>query len=196
MKLKNYLKWIVAAMIICIFGILFIIRQDGQDGTYVQEMSVALSESVYEQDTKAEEQVKIFVEICGCVNNPGVYEVMQNSRVYQVIELAGGLSENAMGKAVNQAAFVNDGQQIYIPSVEEGAAQNNDVSDGSIQKLVNINSAEKEELMSLPGIGESKALAVIAYRENNGRFGKVEDIMNVSGIKEAAFNKIKELICV
>lgn len=196
MKFKNYLKCIAAVIIICVFGVLFVIRQDGQEGTDIPEMSVTLSESVSEQETTAEESGKIFVEICGSVNNPGVYEVLQDSRVYQVIELAGGLSENAMGKAVNQAAYVNDGQQIYIPSVDEAAAQNGNVSDSTTTKLVNINSAEKEELMSLPGIGESKALAVISYRENNERFEKIEDIMNVSGIKEAAFNKIKELICV
>ena len=137
----------------------------------------------------------MMVHVCGCVTNPGVYEVPEGSRVYQVIELAGGFLPEAAQSYLNLAQLVSDGQKLVVPSVDEVASDRyglsaEDAGDG----LININTADKERLMSLPGIGEARAEAIIAWREQNGRFQTPEDIMQVSGIKEAAYEKIKGLI--
>lgn len=142
----------------------------------------------------------IYVDISGEVINPGVYEVEEGARIYRVIELAGGFTEQAVIDYVNRAKVVSDSEKIVIPSKEDIA--NGIISmDTSNQEhvkeknnLVNLNTSTKEELMTLPGIGESKANSIIDYRENIGKFTCIEDIMKISGIKEAAFAKIKDNI--
>lgn len=137
----------------------------------------------------------ICVYICGNIINPGVYMVKKNTRVYEIIELAGGFGDEADDTALNLAGVVYDGQKLYIPAKGEKIAE----VDGKIQTekaLVNLNTADKAELMTLPGIGESKAEDILQYRKNKGAFKTIEEIKNISGIKEAAFNKIKDLICV
>ena len=156
------------------------------------------------------------VYVSGYVNNPGVYELSAGSRVIDAIDAAGGYSKEAYDNYLNLASLIADGQMIYVPSEEE-------VESGSIERgvasgadgsgvggvtggngggnssgsgaLVNINQASKEELMTLPGIGESKADKIIAYREENGRFSTPEGIMEISGIKDGLYNKIKDKIC-
>ena len=137
----------------------------------------------------------VMVHICGCVVVPGVYEVPEGSRVYEVIEQAGGFLPEAAQSYLNLAQIVSDGQKLVVPSVDEVAPDRyglsaEDAGDG----LININTADKGRLMTLPGIGEARAEAIIAWREKNGRFQTPEDIMQVSGIKEAAYEKIKGLI--
>lgn len=189
MKLYDWLKWVAVISAICIAGVLYIKNDGSNDDRYLQEQG---SEEMSVQAEISTSSVILYVEVCGCVNTPGVYEVPEGTRVYQVIEMAGGLKEEAGTGAVNQAAQVTDGQQIYIPFNDEEAAPSEQGRTG----LVNINRAKAEELMTLPGIGQSKADAIISYRESAGRFETIEDIMKVNGIKEAAFNRIKELICV
>ena len=141
---------------------------------------------------------KICVFVCGCVVNPGVYELHENMRVYQAIEMAGGITEYANYNYLNMADYLIDGQKIYVPDMNENLS--NQVSpqalESSSSTLVNINSATKEQLMTLPGIGESRANDIIAYRTTNNKFETIEDIKKISGIKDAAFNKIKDLIVV
>ncbi|MDE6232878.1 MAG: helix-hairpin-helix domain-containing protein [Lachnospiraceae bacterium] len=189
MKLHDWLKWAAVISAVCIFGVMYITRDNGMEEQYIQELS---SEEMSGQPESILTSAFLYVEVCGCVNTPGVYEVPEGTRVYQVIEMAGGLKEEAGPGTVNQAEAVTDGQQIYIPSKDEEILQYESMANG----LININKASMEELMSLPGIGQSKAEAIISYRDSVGRFITIEDIMNVSGIKDAAFNKIKELICV
>lgn len=161
-----------------------------------------IREEVSKEAGKSEE--KIYVFVCGEVAAPGVYELAADSRIYQAIEAAGGLSESAAGDYVNQAELVADGQRIYIPSSEEvqagspgildsgGNAAGQPASDGR----VNLNTAGKEELMTLTGIGEKKAEAIIQYRDVSGGFGSIEELMQVEGIKEGTFEKIKEDIVI
>lgn len=141
----------------------------------------------------------ICVHIIGYVTNPGVYDVKEGARIYEVIRLAGGFLPEADESYLNLASVVFDGQKIEVLSKEEAKTAKPFV-DSSLtetsKKLVNINTATKEELMQLPGIGESRALSIIAYRDKNGEFKKITDIMKISGIKEAAFEKIKDYICV
>ena len=148
----------------------------------------------------------IYVYICGEVANPGVYELSEDSRIYEAVDAAGGFTENAASESINLASKVSDGMQITIYNKEEAASlpaggtsagknSGQDQMSGS-SSLVNLNTATKEELMTLKGIGESKAEDIIRYREKSGGFKKIEDIMKISGIKEAGFQKIKDSITV
>jgi len=148
----------------------------------------------------------IVVYVCGEVQNPGVYEFTEGTRIVSAIEMAGGFSEEAARDFLNLARVMSDGERIEVPSVcevSEGLAGSGDEvytisGEGSSttgkELSVNINTASKEELMELPGIGESRALSIIAYREEHGFFESIEEIMLVSGIKEGAFAKIKAYI--
>ena len=143
----------------------------------------------------------LVVYVCGEVLNPDVYTLEPGSRMVDAVRAAGGMTPNADANAVNLAEPVRDGMRVYIPSVEESVVyreepeQGEDAENGA-QKPVNINTAGKSELMTLPGIGEARAEAIIAWREENGPFLSCEDIMRVSGIKEASFRKLEGLICV
>ncbi len=160
-----------------------------------------------------------YVYVCGAVVSPGVYEIEEGTRVFEVIEQAGGLTEEADAQWLNQAAAVLDGQKLQIYTKEEtaafreagmsvpgdadqsvaaaeaGGAAQADQSTSADDK-VNINTADKELLMTLPGIGESKAEAILSYRQDHGNFGSIGDICQVSGIKEAVFSRIEDRITV
>ncbi len=144
------------------------------------------------------------VHVCGEVVNPGIYELPAGSRIYEAVKAAGGFTENAAEESVNLASPIEDGVQIRIYSKEEaetlaaGAAPFDgfEASGEGKEPVVNLNTATKEELMTLSGIGESRAEDIIRYREENGGFQNIEDIMKVSGIKDAAFQKIKDRITV
>ena len=157
------------------------------------------------RDVGNSEKSGIYVYICGEVINPGVYELSGDSRIYEAVDAAGGFTENAARECVNLASKVSDGMQITIYNREEAASLQADSASvgGNAGKsgtsgsgLVNLNTATKEELMTLKGIGESKAEDIIRYREKSGGFKKIEDIMKISGIKEAGFQKIKDSITV
>lgn len=183
----------------------------------IEEASDALADNTEKtENIETDDSQSFVVYVSGYVNNPGVYELSAGSRVIDAIDAAGGYSKEAYDNYLNLASLIADGQMIYVPSEEE-------VESGSIERgvasgadgsgvggvtggngggnssgsgaLVNINQASKEELMTLPGIGESKADKIIAYREENGRFSTPEGIMEISGIKDGLYNKIKDKIC-
>ncbi len=163
-------------------------RASGQAGTAAQ--SAASGENASEaQDTT------IRVYVCGAVANPGVVEIPQGSRVEDALKAAGGFGAEAGREAVNLADWVSDGQKLYFP--KEGEALEEIAAEAeSAPGLVNINTADVAALCTLPGIRESRAQDIISYREANGGFGACEDIMKVSGIKTAAYEKIKDKITV
>ena len=172
-----------------------------------------------------ENNSKIYVYICGAVVNAGVVSGGADMRLYQAVELCGGFIDEADGTRVNLAMQLKDGDKIYIPYAYDDisltdemnngcnpnatgiSGSNTENSDGNSESyggntggagssnLIDINKASKSELMQLSGIGEARALDIISYRAN-GAFKRIEDIKNVSGIKNAAFNKIKDYICV
>ena len=145
--------------------------------------------------TKDDSNTDIYVHICGAVINPGVYQVPVGTRVYQALELAGGSSDDAYLSGINLADKLADGQKVYIPAEGENAEGIISTDSGDVQSvMININTASEAELMTLPGIGQSRAKDIINYRVKNGLFESIDDIMKVSGIKEAAFEKIKDLI--
>lgn len=133
--------------------------------------------------------------ICGEVKKPGVYTFSVPPRLVEVVEHAGGFTKKADRSAVNLAESVPDGSQITILSrTKKTKEKGHGVT--SEEGRVNINTASREELMTLNGIGESKASQIISYRETNGLFKKIDDIMNIPGIKEGVFSKIKDHIIV
>ncbi|QUF64075.1 helix-hairpin-helix domain-containing protein [Bacillus atrophaeus] len=157
---------------------------------------------VQQQESKGDaDGEKIIIDIKGAVKHPGVYELKTGDRVSQAIEKAGGINSEADEKQVNLAELLQDGTVVYIPSEGEEPTQSA-VANASVQNgagkeaLVNINTASLEELQAISGVGPSKAEAIIAYREENGKFQAVEDITNVSGIGEKSFEKIKSAITV
>ncbi|MCI5874119.1 MAG: helix-hairpin-helix domain-containing protein [Clostridiales bacterium] len=182
---------------------------------YVQisEMKSVVSEAVGESEERVTEAMEAesgtcYVYICGAVLTPGVYEVPQGSRIYEVVQMAGGLTEQASKSSVNQAEPVYDGQMIFLPTLEEAeagisidalshAAGDTDALDGrenDTDSRVNINTATLSELMTLSGIGQTKAERILAYRDAHGSFSSAEEIMNVDGIKEGLYNRIKDNI--
>ena len=165
--------------------------------TLEQSSEASLEESLSEP-TSVEEYIDVFVS--GCVNNPDVYTLKKGSIINEAVKMAGGFSEGACKDYVNLAKKLEGGEHIVIPSVDDIESASvqmpvDETKDSQSVSLVNINTATKEELMGLPGIGERKADSIIEYRKSKS-FSSPEDIMNISGIKEAAFNKIKDKICI
>ena len=186
----------------------------------IEEASDALADNTEKtENIETNDSQSFVVYVSGYVNNPGVYELSAGSRVIDAIDAAGGYSKEAYDNYLNLASLISDGQMIYVPSEEEvesgsiergvasgadgsgvggvtgGNGGGNGGNSSDSGTLVNINQASKEELMTLPGIGESKADKIIAYREENGRFSTPEGIMEISGIKDGLYNKIKDKIC-
>ena len=171
-------------------------------------------------DASSEEAKTLVVHICGAVSAPGVYELPAGSRIIDVVEAGGGFLPEADEACCNLAEEIVDGCQIYIMTKSESCADGQTEKKAGIQTspdsdmqttdrnvrsnsapaldngLVNLNTADVAALMTLPGIGESRAKAIISYREQQGAFAKIEDIMKISGIKQAAFSKIKDKITV
>lgn len=199
---------------------------DGSTGSDASKTELSGVQSAVQQDGSSaapenaagEIAQTCIVHVCGAVNNPGVYTLPAGSRIYDAVVMAGGLSQDASESSVNQAAPISDGMQILIPTVEEAEASGMNVSGtvggnsasgqsagvtaaGSASTdpadgLVDLNTATAAELMTLPGIGETRAQAILAYREQNGRFSSIEEIMQVNGIKEGSFEKLRDYITV
>ncbi len=157
----------------------------------VAENDVSSSGEYEETD---EDSREIVVYVTGAVVNPGVYTLTLGDRIYQLVEMAGGFTDDAAQGAVNLAEQLSDGEQITIYTAEEYESEREDKAAES-SGLVNINTATKEQLMTLPGIGEAKADLIISYRSAQGNFKSTEDIKNISGIKDGVYSRIKDYIC-
>ena len=162
-------------------------QEDGLENLELTDTSGTEEDKGMQEESCGEEETYVYVHVCGAVRSPGVY-----------------MTEEAAGEYVNQAETVTDGGRIYVPTLEEaqeygaGVAEKGITSgtDGNIQGKININTAGKEELMQLTGIGEAKAQSILDYREEHGRFTAVEELMQIEGIKEGVFNKIKDNITI
>lgn len=217
-KLKSKWKLVFVPVVILVTGVCYLCFRE-QEKPAVQystgymeageEQNALNEETLDTRNTGAEaiphEEVirtTITVHVCGAVQTPGVYELQKDSRVWEAITLAGGVLPEADSDYVNQARRILDGERIYIPYSEETAdylreqriAGEDRTTEENEKSKVNINTASAEELETLPGIGSKRAESIIRYREKNGEFQAVEDIMKVSGIKDAAFEKIKDAI--
>ena len=196
--LKQNVKAIVLALL-C--SLLFIIggllyfghdkTEDYNDATF----SNSQNSEVNMDDKKEEQDSKIFVDVKGAVKNPGVFETTKDKRVKDLIEEAGGLLEDADTSTLNLSQKVKDQMVIYVLKNGEKPKQISDGSTSSSNKdVININTANKEQLMKISGVGKTKAEAIISFREKNGDFKKKEDITKVKGIGKATFEKIKDKI--
>lgn len=156
-----------------------------------------MTEIITMPDTE-QEPALCCVYVCGAVKKPGVYELKVGARICDAIALAGGLREDAATENLNQAERVEDAQMIQVLTTAQ--AQESIMTEQSVAEQddghININTASVEQLMTLSGIGQSKADSIIAYRDENGEFEAIEDIMNIPGIKEGVFLKIKDSISV
>ncbi len=165
---------------------------DEESGQTAQDADESTDKSTEGADTVGNTGT-VTVYLCGAVKSPGVYELPEGSRVYEAIEMAGGLKRNASSTAVNQAQLLTDGEMIEILTVDEATAQQVEQQDEADSR-VNLNTASAEELKTLPGIGDAKAASILAYREQNGAFTSIEDIKKIEGIKDGVFANIKDLI--
>ncbi|MCI8316951.1 MAG: ComEA family DNA-binding protein [Lachnospiraceae bacterium] len=155
-----------------------------------------------------------YVYVCGAVSRPGVYPLYDGMRIFEAVELAGGFLPEADETWLNQASPMQDGQQLYVYTKEETRKIKDVRGEGTVcdlaelwpdgstggktqeQGKVNLNTADVDELMTLPGIGEAKAQAVVQYRAEHGAFSSIEEIRQIPGIKQAVFSKIKDQITV
>ena len=168
-----------------------------------ETVTLQVDDGSMDADSAVIKDIKVYV--CGAVQRPDVDEISADSRIVDAVSAAGGFAIDAYPEAMNLAETVSDGSRIYVPTKEEvdalavvysdtGSGSGGTTSDSTGR--VNINTATLEELTTLPGIGDTRARAIIDYREQNGAFGNIEDIMQVTGIKEKSFSKIKDSICV
>lgn len=206
MKQKKKILWMLLPVLIFVgCGTQDSILKRGQPKTGSLEEQQD-TETVYNvesetQNEKPEQEEKslqewIYVDVCGAVRNPGVYRIEAGSRVFQVLEQAGGCTEEASLETVNQADLLTDGQKIRIYTKEEAGQMEKKLQeeDPLLDDRVDINRAGKEELMTLTGVGETRAQAILAYRETHGSFSSVEELMQVEGIKEKTYEKLKDQI--
>ncbi len=164
-----------------------------------------------EETTEDNSETTVTVYVCGAVVNEGVYELPDGARLSDALMAAGGYDANALHGYVNLAKLVEDGERVYFPDYQEfeelglvpmsgesSTGASNETAGDSISSggKVNINTADAEQLKSLPGIGDTKAADIIAYREEHGSFGSIEDIQNVNGIGESTYNRISSYITV
>ena len=203
---KKYGKIVAAAVFLTVAGLYygFVVRKEdlvrlGNDGHPIQSVwveSEVLSEVQSTPVTESlTEPIKIYVHICGEVNNPGVYELAEGSRIFEAVEAAGGFTEEAAQASLNLAQVISDEEQIVILTQDE-AEEKARLEREQAAGIVNLNTASKEQLMTLTGIGESRAEDILRYRQESGGFQAIEEIMNVPGIKESAYLKIKDSITV
>ena len=194
-NVKSIILAFVCSLIVIIGGLFYFNQNKTEDYSGVSFSNT--SNETNNKDEKAEDKhdEKIFVDVKGAVKHPGVFETTKDKRVKDLIEEAGGLLEDADTSTLNLSQKVKDQMVIYVLKHGEKPKQ---ISDGGTSSssgdVININTANLEQLMKISGVGKTKAEAIISYREKNGDFKKKEDITKVRGIGKATFEKIKDKI--
>lgn len=138
----------------------------------------------------------IFVHILGAVDNPGLYELRDGARAVDAVAAAGGFTKKADQAGLNLARFVTDGEQIIVPTIGDSSAGGPSASGAVVPGKVNINTADAAALETLPRIGPAMSARIIAWRDSNGRFTTIDDLMSVTGIGEKTFDGLKDLVTV
>ena len=194
-NVKSIILAFVCSLVLITGGLFYFNQNKTEDYSGVSFSNI--SNETNNKDEKAEKRhdEKIFVDVKGAVKHPGVFETTKDKRVKDLIEEAGGLLDDADTSTLNLSQKVKDQMVIYVLKHGEKPKQ---ISDGgsssSNTDVININTANKEQLMKISGVGKTKAEAIISYREKNGDFKKKEDITKVRGIGKATFEKIKDKI--
>ena len=194
-NVKSIILAFVCSLVLIIGGLFYFNQNKTEDYSGVSFSNI--SNETNNKDEKAEKRhdEKIFVDVKGAVKHPGVFETIKDKRVKDLIEEAGGLLDDADTSTLNLSQKVKDQMVIYVLKHGEKPKQ---ISDGgsssSNPDVININTANKEQLMKISGVGKTKAEAIISYREKNGDFKKKEDITKVRGIGKSTFDKIKDKI--
>ena len=194
-NVKSIILAFVCSLVLIIGGLFYFNQNKTEDYSAVSFSNI--SNEANNKDERAENRhdEKIFVDVKGAVKYPGVFETTKDKRVKDLIEEAGGLLDDADTSTLNLSQKVKDQMVIYVLKHGEKPKQ---ISDGgsssSNTDVININTANLEQLMKISGVGKTKAEAIISYREKNGDFKKKEDITKVKGIGKATFEKIKDKI--
>ena len=202
---------VIAIAGIVVIGIMYFIYNKNQVKEDINIENEILVNNVITNENNTNDDI-VIIHITGSVKNPGIVKLKEGSRIEDAIEAAGGLTENADITKVNLAYVVEDGTKIKIPSASEEdigdediidsksgdniIIEENTVSSSNSTQTININKATEKEFETLPGIGPSLASKIIEYRNQNGKFGSIEDIKNVNGIGDSKYEKIKDLITV
>ena len=209
-------KKLIICALICMMSLVNLVACGKQTAEFVNSSHATSEDSGMETESKmpemdvseSEKPKTIFVYVCGAVVSPGVYPILEGSRICDLFQQAGGLTEDAAGDYWNQARVLVDGEMIYVPTEEEAqeyskeewdsAASSGNAKDtsGADSKKININTASMEQLMTLPGIGESKARAILSYRQEKGKFASIEELKDIPGIKDGVFSKIKDYLTI
>ena len=193
-NVKSIILAFVCSLVVIIGGLFYFNQSKTEDYSGVSFSNI--SNETNNKDEKAEDKhdEKIFVDVKGAVKHPGVFETTKDKRVKDLIEEAGGLLDDADTSTLNLSQKVKDQMIIYVLKHGEKPKQISDSSSSSNTDVININTANKEQLMKISGVGKTKAEAIIAHREKNGDFKKKEDITKVRGIGKSTFEKIKDKI--
>lgn len=195
-------KLLLAAIVIFLIAGAGIWLWRGAESKAKYEKQVSVEDTLQEQTdagAKAENKGDICVHIVGGVAQPGVYQLPDGSRLYELIEKAGGTVDGADTEAINMAEVIADGSQYRIPLKGESpqqTAQTGGSGGTSGADKIDINHADIQQLDKIPGVGEATAEKIVAFREKNGRFSKPEDLMEVPGIGEKKFDAMKDVITV
>lgn len=160
----------------------------------IRDFSEPVSEKEEDYEKEEETSGTICVYVCGAVNFPGVVELPEGSRIEDALNMAGGFAPGARTDCVNLAVILEDGQMVRFPFEGEEAEDTDEYGNEKQDGRINVNKASSEELCTIPGVGESRAKAIIEYREKNGPFETAEDLMKVPGIKEGIFEKMKDYV--
>ena len=229
---KQKIILIIATIIVALLGAYYIYTRDKETKNNEENLDAIVNSEITEDESSEEKKESqysdstIMVHVSGAVNQEGIVELKEKSRIADAIDKAGGLKDNAYIEKINLAYVLEDGMKIHIPNVNEKTESQNlstdisnnveeyvtknsgiqieninnttrvDSSSQSSNKKININKATQSELETLPGIGASTAQKIITYRNEKGKFNKIEDIKNVKGIGDSKYNNIKELITI
>lgn len=209
---KDFHRKIILICIVVVLIIIIMFYKNESEEYFISENNIEnfveneliLNENILTKNEDLEKE-KIKIYITGEVNNPGVKELEYGARIEDAINSAGGITLNANIKNVNFAYQLEDGQKIYIPNINEKIEEYITIENGdgiidsskrTTSNRVNINKANSDELCKIPGVGESLAMRIINYREENGKFKTIDDLKNVSGIGEKKFEGLKEYVVV
>ncbi|MGO2629064.1 MAG: helix-hairpin-helix domain-containing protein [Enterococcus italicus] len=174
-------------------GVWFFLFQKPKEDVWT-DVSVPTEQTT--QTTTSVPQQIILVDIKGAVKKPGVYELPINARLHELVNVAGGLTDDAEDRQANMAIVLADQQLVYIPRKGETVEQTNQTPQAGNESKVNINTASAEELQTLTGIGEKKAQAIIDYRTQNGNFQSIDQLTEVDGFGEKTVEKLRDSITI